>query len=303
MDSLLLGQTAALGTALCWAFTSTFFTIAGRRVGSHVVNLVRLLLALLTLLVIHRLLYGAWLPLDAAPYRWGWLLLSGLIGLTLGDAALFQAFVMLGPRLSMLIFSLVPITTTVLAWASLGETLAWNELLAVPVTVAGVGWVVLERNTSNNGAQPGTREFALGVVFAMLGMLGQALGLITSRLGLDGDFSPLSATLMRTISATTALWLVPLFTGKLAETAKAVIDDRRALLFILAGTSVGPLLGVFLSLVAVQNAPVGIASTLMALTPIMVIPVVWVAFKERVSSRALGGTLLAVAGVALIFLV
>lgn len=117
------GLLAGLLTSVCWSFTSILFTLSGRLVGSAIVNRTRLLLALLFVVIIHTLAFGLPLPFDASPTRWGWMALSGLIGFTFGDAFLFQAFVMIGPRLSMLVMALNPLIGTFLAWVLLGETL------------------------------------------------------------------------------------------------------------------------------------------------------------------------------------
>jgi drug/metabolite transporter (DMT)-like permease len=138
-----LGEIAALGTSVCWTFTSIFFTLSGRRVGSVIVNQARLLLAVVFLSVTHLLVLGEWLPDQANLYRWFWLGLSGIIGLVLGDGFVFQAFVMIGARRSMLLMALVPIISTLMAWLFLGETLSAIEILAIGLTVGGVAWVYL----------------------------------------------------------------------------------------------------------------------------------------------------------------
>ena len=151
-----LGELAALGTSLCFSFTSTFFTLAGRQVGSVVVNRIRLLLAVGFLMLVHWVLLGQPLPLGVEPERWFWLGLSGIIGLVLGDAFLFQAFVMIGPQPSMLMMSLAPVISAFAAWVFLGETLNGRQLLAVALTVAGVVWVILERSGTHK--MPGTEQ-------------------------------------------------------------------------------------------------------------------------------------------------
>jgi drug/metabolite transporter (DMT)-like permease len=299
---MFVGEVAALATSLCWALTGIFFTLGGRRVGSQVVNLTRLLLALVIMLLLHRLALGTWLPLGASVERWGWLALSGVIGLALGDAALFQALLFIGPRLAALLMALVPIISTLLAWAFLAERLAWLDVLAVCLTVAGVAWVVLERRTDDAGGAVAGRNFKWGVILGLGAASGQSLGLITSRLGLEGDFSVLSANLIRILAASVALWGAAAAVGQGGRPLAALRADRRAALTILAGTVVGPVLGVMLSLLAIQRAPVGIASTLMSLTPITILPLVYWIFRERISRRAVGGTFLAFSGVALIFL-
>ncbi len=116
-----------------------------------------------------------------------------------------------------------------------------------------------------------------------------------------GGFSPLSATLMRMIVAAAVIWGFALLRGRAGRTLRA-LSDRQASLAILGGAIAGPFLGVWLSLVAVNLTEVGIAATLMALSPIfLLLPSHWI-FKERVSLQSVVGTLVAIGGVALIFL-
>jgi drug/metabolite transporter (DMT)-like permease len=146
-----LGEIAALGTSVCWTFTSIFFTLSGRRVGSVIVNQARLLLAVVFLSITHLLVLGVLLPDQPGLYRWFWLGLSGVIGLVLGDGFLFRAFVLIGPRRSVLLMALVPIISTLMAWLFLGETLGVTRIVAIGLTVGGVVWVVSEGET--NGVQ------------------------------------------------------------------------------------------------------------------------------------------------------
>ena len=300
-----MGELAALATSFFWSVTSVQFTLAGRRVGSPVVNRTRLAVAVLYLSLAHGLLFGRLWPLDAEPFRWLWLGLSGIIGLVLGDASLFQAFVLIGPRRSMLLMTLVPVITTAIAWLWLGEALLPLELLAMALTMGGVAWVVSERRSAGQAITfPGDgnrRTYVLGVLLGLGGAVGQALGLVLSKQGLVGDFSPLSATLIRMLVAVATIWLIALVQGRIGATRRAW-QDRRALLFILGGALTGPCLGVWFSMIAVQNAPVGIASTLMALPPILLIPLTRWVFHERVTVRAVAGTVVALTGAALIFL-
>ncbi len=296
-----IGETAALVTAVCWAVTGIFFTIGGRRVGAWIVNLTRLTLALLILFVIHRVWIGTWLPQNAGTLRWSWLALSGVIGLTLGDALLFSAHIHIGPRLTSLLMSSVPIITVVVAWVFLEERLIATDVFAVLITTGGIAWVVLERNQNGNSTKP--RDLKRGILYGLGGAVGQALGLITSRIGLDGEFSAISATLIRMLAATVGYWLLVLIVGRAGQAVGILRADRRAIGAIVAGTLVGSVMGVTLSLVAIQNAHVGIASTLMALAPIAMIPLVWIAFLERASVRSVVGTIVALFGVAIIFLI
>jgi drug/metabolite transporter (DMT)-like permease len=296
-----IGEIAGLGTSVCWTFTSILFTIASQRIGSLVVNRVRLVLAVIFLLITHLAVQGEWLPLQAGTTRWFWLGLSGVIGLTLGDLFLFQSFVWIGPRRAMLLLSLAPIIGALVAWVTLGETLSLLEMAAVALTVGGVAWVVMEKE-NGNGFQSDRRHYWLGIALGIAAALGQALGLIASKVGMAGDFAPLSANMIRMLVAMVVMWAYTLLRGEAQPTFKA-LADRQASLATLGGSLVGPFIGVWLSLISVQLTRVGIASTLMALPPVLVLPLSHWVFKEEISWQAVAGTAVAIGGVALLFLI
>jgi drug/metabolite transporter (DMT)-like permease len=293
-----LGEIAALGTALSWSFGSIFFTISSRRIGPNVVNRLRLGLALLLLLLTHVILYGRFIPAHVTQYHLFWFGLSGLIGFSLGDTLLFRAFVLIGPRLSMLLMSLVPIFGTIIAWLFLEEILTITDILAIIIVLAGVIVVILSGRPHEQHAQG---HYMTGIICGIGGALGQAIGLILSKKGLDNNFSALSGNIIRIFFATVVLWIFTMCQGKIALTFKKLKDTKGAITMG-GGAFFGPFIGVWLSLVAVQYAYVGIASTLMALPPIFLIPLSWWIFKEKISLAAIGGTVIAVIGVALIFL-
>jgi drug/metabolite transporter (DMT)-like permease len=275
------------------------FTIASKQVGSQLVNRVRLLLAAFFLAITHLLWQGQVLPIHAEPSRWGWLGLSAISGLVVGDGLLFQAFILIGTRLSMLLMTLVPVIGTLLAWVFLGETLSLLEISAIIVTVGSVAWVVSERGNSNlGGSNP--RNYALGVLCGVGSAFGQALGLILSKRGMGGDFPALSASLIRLTTASVVIWLWALIHGQLRPTIEG-LRIRQARRAIVGGTLVGPFIGMTFSLVAVQLTQVGIASTLMALSPVILLPLAHWIFKERITQRAIVGTVVAMVGVAMIF--
>ena len=295
-----LGELAALATAVCWVLTAVSFTIAGRHAGSVVVNRLRLILAVLFLSLTHLLVKGQWLVTGAEPNRWFWLGLSGIVGLVIGDGFLLQALVWVGPRLPMLMMSLVPIISAALGWVFLGERLSAVEMLAIGLTVGAVALVVTDKKDGND-LQVERRYYWLGILMGLGGAVGQAVGLIMSKQGMMGDFDPLSATLIRMMVAAAVMWGVALLRGQAGPTLQA-LNDRHASLAILGGAVAGPFVGVWLSLVAVKLIPVGIASTLMALTPVLVLVPSYFLFKERVRLRGIFGTAAAVAGVVIILL-
>jgi drug/metabolite transporter (DMT)-like permease len=297
----LLGPLAALGTSFCWSFTSTFFALAGRRVGSMVVNRTRLILAVIFLMLTHWVMLGDLFPWRASPERWLWLGVSGIVGLVIGDALLFQSFVWLGPRLSMLIMSLAPVISTLLAWLLLGEHLGAWQLVAIVITVAGVSSVISDQG-GNNAAIVSGKHYLIGILFGLGGALGQSLGLVAAKKGLSGDFSALSGTLIRMVVATIVLWGVTFLMRQGQETLRKLKSDGLAFRYLLAGAFFGPFLGVYLSLVAVQAVHVGVASTLMSLPPVFLLPISHFVFGERIGLRAVAGTLVAIIGVAMLLL-
>ncbi len=295
-----IGELAALATSLFFSFGSIFFTLAGRRVGSMVVNRTRLVVAVVFLIVTHWITLGIPLPLHAEPERWLWLGLSGIVGLVLGDIFLFQAFVSIGPRLSMLMMSLAPVIAAIEAWIFLGETMSLGQMAGILITLGGITWVVMERNGNNNQKN---RYYARGILYALGGALGQATGLVLAKNGLFGAFSPISGNIIRMITAAVVLWMMTFIQREAGKTLRTLAEDRRGVGFTIAGAIAGPVLGVSFSLLAVQRIEVGVASTLMALPPLFLLPLSYVVFKERFGRGAVAGTFLAVFGVAILFLV
>lgn len=292
------GELAALGAAFCWSWTLIFFTAAGERVGAFQVNVIRLTFAVPMLFIAAMIIIGG-TPMDWFAGGKPWLLiLSGVIGLALGDIALFKSLILIGPRKTTLIFSTVPIMTAIIAWFTIQEKLAPLTFAGIVVTVGGVAWVVAERTVSRfDGTR---RKFILGLLYAGLGTLGQAVGLVLTKAGMAGEMNPLPATLLRMVGGLVTAYLMTLMVGRTREVLRAM-RNRRAMALIAGGSTFGPFAGVWLSMVAVLYAETGVAATLMGMVPIMMIPVVRIVYKEKISPRALWGTLLAVIGVALIF--
>jgi drug/metabolite transporter (DMT)-like permease len=293
------GESAAVATAVCWAFNSICFTLAGRKVGSPTVNGARLVLALAMLVPLHLVLFGTAYPIHAGRGPLLWLSLSGLIGFALGDAFLFEAFLCLGARVAMLLMTLAPIFSVLLARVFLGQTLGWGKGLAILATLAGIAWVVADTPAEEGDAPP--RRWALGIVLGTAGALGQALGLVLSNLGMKGGLNPWSANLIRVTAGTAAVLLWFLMRGQLMDYT-ARLKDRTSTLWIAAGAVTGPVIGVALSLFSITHAPMGVAATLMSLSPILLLPAgVWI-FRERVTPWAWAGTALSLAGAAALFL-
>jgi drug/metabolite transporter (DMT)-like permease len=297
------GELAALGTAICFAFGSILFTFSGRAIGAQRTNRSRLLLAALLVVGLHWLTFGYFFPQNADAGTIFWLGLSGFIGLVAGDTFLMQAFVNIGPRLSMLVMALAPAFGAVLAWLFLREELNSQEILGIGLAIIGVMAVVLDGQgqPATGAAKLTSREYRIGLLFALAGALGQAGGAVLSKFGLANDFPTLSATLIRLVIGAIILWGITALRGEVMDTFTTLRAQPRARLYLLGGTIMGPVLGIWLSLIAVQRTQVGIASALIALTPIFLIPLSFYVFKERVTLQAIIGTFIAVVGTVLLF--
>jgi drug/metabolite transporter (DMT)-like permease len=295
------GQWAALGTAGCWALSALAFDVAAHRLGALVLNPIRLVLAFGFLSLLAWGLRGVALPVDATPRAWAWLALSGLVGFVFGDFCVFRAFLTIGPRLSMLMMALAPPLTAVIGWLLLGEVLTRRDLVGMALTVAGIAWAVLERRPADgSNGPPARRTPVLGVVFGFCGALGQAGGLVLSKLGM-GDYDAVAATQVRVLAAIggyAVLFLVFRWWPRVVP----ALRDGRALSFAAVGAFFGPCVGVSLSLYAVHRTASGVAASIMALTPILLIPLVVLLRRERVGLGGVAGAVVAVAGVALLFL-
>ncbi len=308
-----IGEIAALVTAICWTATALAFEAAGRRIGSLAVNITRLVIAFLIFCVLSLIVRGAPVPVDAGPDVWFWLSLSGLVGFVVGDLFLFQAFILIGSRVSMLIYASVPPLTALLGWAVLGETLSFRSMLGMVITLAGIAVVILQRSAAEATPPTGTRiavprpragvrlaHPVRGVLYAFGGALGQAGGLVLSKLGAP-SYDAFGATQIRGIAGIVGFALIVTLTRRWQPVA-AGVRDLKAMGLVSVGAFFGPFLGVSLGLFAVQHTSTGIASTIMALTPVLIIIPAVLVLKERVSLREIGGAVLAVAGTALLFL-
>lgn len=292
------GEIAAFATAICWTITAVAFETAGKRVGSLSVNLIRLVMAFFLLSVFTFFTRGMFLPLDATKTVWFWLILSGLVGFVLGDLFLFQAYVEVGSRISMLIMSTVPPITALLGFIILGERISIMNLLGMMITISGIAMVILVKNTGENKVE--LSKPLRGLIYAFIGALGQALGLILSKFGM-GNYSPFAATQIRIIAGIVGFIIVVTLKhgwGNLFSSIK----DRKAMSVISIGATFGPFVGVSLSLLAIQHTTTGVASTIMSITPVLIIPAAILVFKESITRKELLGAFITVIGVSLLFL-
>jgi len=306
MDAELLGNGAAVIVSMLWTACSIFFSAAGKRIGAISVNTIRISAAVGLLCTTHLIIFGALLP-NATGDQWLYLGLSGIVGLAIGDIGYIGALILIGPRRGVLLMSTAPIFAAVAGYAVLGEQIGAWALAGIAVTMSGVMLAVMDDSADGDGQKLPRRKLAIGYGLAVMGSACQGVGLVISKYGMQGiegaeRLNPLSAALMRMIVGAVCMWVGVLAFGRLWEIRKAA-KDRRGIGLTLSGAVTGPFLGVWLSMVAVSYALTGVAQTLMSLMPIFVIPVVWLVYRQKTGWRGIVGAAIAIAGVAMLFLV
>lgn len=299
-----IGEFAALLTAFFWTVTAITFEAASRKIGSMVVNILRLIIGFIFLSIFAFFYRGYLFPVDAGWQNWLWLSLSGLIGFTFGDLCLFQSFVLIGARVSMLIMALAPPMTALLAWMVLGEKLSLLSCIGMVVTLSGIALVVLRKKGENdkNGLM-NILKFSYpfwGLLLAFGGAVGQSVGLVLSKVGMQG-YDTFASTQIRVMAGTAGFAPIYSFMGKWKDVLRGAARAKPMAILSL-GAFFGPFLGVSFSLIAVKYADAGIASTIMAIVPVLIIPASMILYKEKISLKEIIGAILAVGGVAIFFL-
>jgi drug/metabolite transporter (DMT)-like permease len=293
-----LGEFAALLTAFFWTITSLSFESASHKIGSVAVNILRLIMGFAFLSLFNLIRRGLILPSDASSYNWIWLSLSGLVGFVFGDLFLFKSYTLIGSRFSMLIMTLVPPITALFSFVILSERLTLFHYLGMTLTFTGIAMAIFSRN--GKGEKLSLKLAPKGVLFALGGAVGQALGLVLSKFGMH-DYDPFAATQIRIIAGVIGYIMLVTILARWGYVLKA-IHNRKGLLLTSVGAFFGPFLGVSFSLIAIKYTETGIASTIMALVPVFIILPAVVLFKQRVTLPEILGAIISVAGVALFFI-
>ena len=287
-----IGEIASLGVAVCWTMSALYFEKAGHKVGSLSVNLIRIFLAVIFLGITLLFTKGSFFPTDATFENWFWLGLSGVVGFFIGDLLLFQSYVVIGSRTSQLVMSLAPMLTAVIGWFFLSEILSLQSIIGIVVSVSGIIIAISGKRLKLN------IPFK-GFMFALGGALGQALGLILSKKGI-GDYDPLAATQIRAIFGLACFLILMIYLKRMNRVVLA-IKDLKSMKAITIGTIFGPFIGVALSLFAIQRTHTGVASALMALTPIIIIVPSAIMFREKITAQQVIGALISMVGAAVFF--
>jgi drug/metabolite transporter (DMT)-like permease len=292
-----IGEISALITAFLWSGTSIAFTAASTRIGSLQLNINRMLLAVILLFL--TIMIGN-INYSLSTSQIYFLILSGVAGLVLGDTFLFKAFQYIGARLGMIIMALVPAISTILALIFLGETISLAGISGMIITLSGIYIVIIEKKEIHHSK---VKTNKLGIFYGFLGALGQASGLVLAKFAFEeGSINGFVATFVRISTSVAFMLILALIVKRYRNPVKIYSRDPKALIATIVGTILGPYLGITFSLISIEYTKVGIASTLMAMVPVIMLPLVRFYYKEKLNWQAVSGAFLAVGGVAILFL-
>lgn len=294
------GELAALATAVFWTITAMSFEVASKNIGSLAVNMIRLVLAFIFLSIFNLIARGLILPVDASTHAWIWLSISGLVGFVFGDYFLFRSFAAISARVAMLIMTLVPPITALIGWMILGESMTLLELTGMALTISGIALTIFSRKGEGKD-----RKFRLsyplkGILFAVGGAVGQAVGLVLSKYGMS-DYHAFAATQIRIIAGMLGFAFIIIILNR-GSVIRNALKNKKGMISTGIGSVFGPFLGVSFSLLAVKYATTGVASTIMAIVPILIIPPAILFFKQKVSWLEVLGATISVGGVTLFFI-
>ena len=305
-----IGELISIGVAFSWTATALLSEFGSKRLGNLTLNVLRMGLALLFSLVLFGVVTGNPLPAGVPAEACGWMLLSGLVGYVIGDYCLFQCYILIGSRFGQLFMTLAPLSAALMAWITLGQQMKPMSIVAMLVTLFGIGISVLGRNEHH---MVSLKLPLNGVLFAIGAAMCQGIGLVLSKIGMDHyDVAamakagvsewliPFSANFYRCIAGIIGFTILLYFRDGIGHLREAM-HDRKGLTVAIATTIFGPFVGVGFSLMAVQYTAAGIASTLMAMTPIIILlPSYWL-FHEKITWKAVLGAFISVIGVSLFF--
>lgn len=307
-----IGELISIGVAFSWTATALLSEFGSKRLGNLTLNVLRMVMALVFSLVLFVMVTGNPLPAGASPEAAGWMLLSGLVGYVIGDFCLFQCYIIIGSRYGQLFMTLAPLSAALMAWVTLGQQMRVMSIVAMLVTLLGIGISVLGRGEHHKVS---LKLPLNGVLFAIGAAVCQGVGLVLSKIGMDHYEAsmvaeagmpewliPFSANFYRCLAGVIG-FSVLLYYRDGIEPLREAMQDKKGLFVATATTIFGPFVGVGFSLMAVQYTAAGIASTLMAMTPIIILlPSYWL-FHEKITWRAVVGAVISVVGVSLFFLV
>ena len=303
------GELISIGVAFSWTATALLSEYGSKRLGNLTLNLMRMVITLFFSVIMFWAMTGSPLPAEASTEAYMWMMLSGLVGYVIGDFCLFQCYIIIGSKFGQLFMTLAPIAAAITAWFTLGQVIRPQAILAMLVTLTGIAISVLGRGDHNKLS---LKLPLAGVLFAIGAAVCQGVGLVLSKIGmnhyeaslttdLQGWMLPFHANFFRCAAGVIGFSLLMALREGFSPLGKGV-RDRKGVTTAVLTTIFGPFVGVGASLLAVQYTAAGIASTLMALTPIIIILPAWWLFKQPITAKSLLGAFISVIGVSLFFL-
>ena len=300
MDSTFLGALAALGAATAWSFSGILSHSTAKNLGGFGFNRLRLLLAGSVLLVLTSVL-GQWQYIGWQPFTL--LIISGFIGIFIGDSALFSTLARLGPRRTQLIYSTHAPITVILGFLFLNQSITGADLFGCILVFLGI-WVAIffgKPKTELHNFEQITGKLWVGMLIGLIAALCQAVGVIfSSPVMQSGAVNPLLATTLRLVTAALcaqALGLIPL---KIIA-FKAPVTKKNILIAALSGL-LGLGLGMGLYMQGLRYAPAGLVAVLSAITPVLMLPMLWVFMQKVPAPQSWIGALLVVGGTVMIIM-
>lgn len=287
------GELTAILVALCWTICSAYFEESGKKIGSINVNMTRLIFGLIFLMIFNLFRSGMILPFNASFEIIKFMGFSGFIGMFLGDLLLYEAFILLSARITMLIFFLVPPITSLISFIFLGEKMNVIEIVGMIIILVGIYIVVSKKETSDK------KELSKkGLILAFGATILQASSNVISKYAVI-DYDPFLSAQIRIIVSILGFGILYTLRGNWSNYIKT-FKEKDVMIKIGIGSFFGPFLGVSLTLLSLQFISAGIAATLSSISPIILIPYTFFIKKERVTRYDIIGTLIAFLGLIII---
>ncbi|PQJ64238.1 EamA family transporter [Vibrio chagasii] len=296
-----IGEIAAIGAAIVWACATWIYGQFGHRFSAMQLNIVKGLVASVMMLLVMPLIPMPDFELSANHF---WILaISGFIGIAIGDSAYFAALKRIGANKTLLLESLAPPLSGVLALMFLGAALTLQSWLGVVITTLAVTFVVFQPSNSVSDDSTNQTQWS-GIGYGLVASVCQASGVVISHYALvSGDIPPLLGALIRlTIGVFVVMMIIPFVERKPYSLIKRDLWEMTKLdkLWLLSAIFVGTFLALWLQQIALKNANPAIAQTLIATSPVFIL-VIYALKGEKVSKQSLIGTLAAVGGISLFF--
>lgn len=330
------GELISLAVSFSWTATALFAEVASKHMGSLSLNVVRMFLSLLMLAATLWVTIGVPYPLYADTQTWIWLSLSGFVGYVLGDYCLFQSYVIMTSRFGQLFMTLASPAAAIAGWIMLGEHMSMLAIAGMLTTMTGIGMSVFNRSSRENEGEGNSHAHSRlkpalslklplkGVLFGIAAGVGQGVGLVLSKLGMEHyeesiamatanglvtpdspihTLMPFASTMIRAIIGLIGFCVALfIFSHNGKQRFQKAVTDKRGMSCAVGAALFGPFIGVSLSLMATLYTTTGIAQTIMAMTPVLIILPSWLLFRQRVTLLEVVGAIISVIGVSLFFI-